>query len=82
MRADTYAFACIAIVAGCVSAVAGFFVAKGICGIGPLVLALLLCVAGIIGFIVNLPRDKKDNKKVKKAGKSKKSKNQEPEISE
>ena len=79
MRADTYAFACIAVVAACVAAVAGMFVAKGLCGISPLVLALLICAAGIFGFVKNLPKDKKDNKKAKKAGKSKKAKNQEIE---
>lgn len=79
MKADTYAFACIAVVAACVAAVAGMFVAKGLCGISPLVLALLICAAGIFGFVKNLPKDKKDNKKAKKAGKSKKAKKQEVE---
>lgn len=79
MRADTYAFACIAVVAACVAAVAGMFVAKGLCGISPLVIALLICAAGIFGFVKNLPKDKKDNKKAKKAKKSKKSKTQEIE---
>ena len=80
MRADTYAFACIAVVAACVAAVAGVFVAKGLCGISPLVMALLICAAGIFGFVKNLPKDKRDNTKAKKAGKSsKKAKNQEIE---
>lgn len=78
MRADTYAFACIAVVAACVAVVAGMFVMKGLCGISPLVLALLLCAAGIFGFVRNLPKDKRENKKVKKAKKSKKQKQQEP----
>ena len=76
MRADTYAFACIAVVAACVAVVAGMFVMRGICGISPLVMALLLCAAGIIGFVKNLPKDKRDNKKAKKAKKSKKAKKQ------
>ena len=79
MRADTYAFACIAVVAACVAVVAGMFVMKGLCGISPLVMALLICAAGIFGFVKNLPKDKRDNKKAKKAKKSKKAKSKEIE---
>ncbi|MBR2589846.1 MAG: hypothetical protein IKE65_02875 [Clostridia bacterium] len=72
MRADSYAFLAIAVVASLLAVIAFLFYSMNFVGIAPFIFALMLVAAGVSGCLLTLPKKNKAKKKSVKKKKGKK----------